>query len=92
MARHEFAARINGKGQIKLPREVREHLRLAAGDRVEFVIEPGAGVRLVPLTRSALTLFGILRRPGMPSPTLAELDDAVSEALARDDERIHKGR
>ena len=42
-------ATITSKGQITLPKEVREHLQLAEGDRVEFVIEGQGKVQVRPL-------------------------------------------
>lgn len=83
-------ATLTSKGQITLPKEVREHFRLAEGDRVEFVIEPGGQVKVRPLTGSVTALFGMARRAG-PAPTIEEMDEAVGRYLAKDDERIRKG-
>jgi AbrB family looped-hinge helix DNA binding protein len=35
-------AKLTNKGQITVPRSVREHLGLQSGDEVEFVAEPGS--------------------------------------------------
>lgn len=35
---------ISSKGQITVPQEIRKRLGLAAGDRVEFVVEDGRTV------------------------------------------------
>jgi antitoxin PrlF len=35
------SSRLNSKGQVTLPREVRERLGLKQGDRVEFVFDEG---------------------------------------------------
>lgn len=37
---------LTTKYQATIPRQVREVLQLAAGDRVEFLIDPTGGVRL----------------------------------------------
>ena len=84
-------ATITSKGQITLPREVREHLHLSEGDRVEFLIEPEGGVRLRPLTGSVRNLFGILHRPGMRALSVEEMDEAIGRHLAEDNERILRG-
>ncbi|HBL31426.1 MAG TPA: AbrB family transcriptional regulator [Acidobacteria bacterium] len=82
---------LTSKGQITLPREVREHLHIAEGDRVEFRIERDGGVRLAPVSGSVRDLYGCLRRADVPAPGLEDLEEALLESLAADDERIRRG-
>lgn len=84
-------ASITSKGQVTLPKEIREHLHVAAGDRVEFVIGEGGEVRLQPLTGSVKELFGMLRRPGLRPRSIEEMDDEVARLLVEDDLRIRRG-
>jgi AbrB family looped-hinge helix DNA binding protein len=84
-------ATLTSKGQITLPKEVREHLHLAEGDRVEFVIQPQGDVQIQPLKGSVQKLFGMLHRPGMRATSLEQMDQALLEALAEDDARIRRG-
>jgi AbrB family looped-hinge helix DNA binding protein len=83
-------ATITSKGQITLPKAVREHLHVAQGDRVEFVVEANGAVQVRRLGGSAGRLFGILRRPEGTPLTLAEMDEERGKALAEDDERIRR--
>ncbi|WP_048645029.1 AbrB/MazE/SpoVT family DNA-binding domain-containing protein [Nitratireductor soli] len=85
-------AKITTKGQITLPKEVRDRHGLKPGDRVEFVEENGrTWVR--PRNVRAVDLMGIL---GPPPSGLKfsdeELDMAIAaaaeEAAAEDDERV----
>jgi AbrB family looped-hinge helix DNA binding protein len=41
-----FAATITSKGQVTIPKAVREHLGLKQGDRISFVIEPSGEVKI----------------------------------------------
>lgn len=85
-------ATITSKGQITLPREVRDHLHVQEGDRVEFEIGRDGEVRVRPVTGSVEELFGMLRRPGASSRSLEEIDEGIA-ALARDeDERVRRGK
>ncbi len=56
------AATVTSKGQITLPKSVRERLGLAAGDRVEF-IESDHGFLVVSATRDIKTLKGLVPKP-----------------------------
>ncbi|HWG71893.1 MAG TPA: AbrB/MazE/SpoVT family DNA-binding domain-containing protein [Steroidobacteraceae bacterium] len=57
------AATLTSKGQITIPVEVRQALRIDSGDRVEFVeVEPGR-FEMVPATRSVKDLKGMFGKP-----------------------------
>ncbi|HEY0510677.1 MAG TPA: AbrB/MazE/SpoVT family DNA-binding domain-containing protein [Thermoanaerobaculia bacterium] len=83
---------VTSKGQITLPKEVRDHFHLKAGDQVEFQIDPGGRVEVRPVSSSILSLFGILHRPGTGAATVKEMDTAMGRYLAEEDKRIQKGR
>jgi antitoxin PrlF len=84
-------ATITSKGQITLPKEVRDHLRVAEGDRLDFLIEPEGEVRLRPVGRSVRELFGVLRRPNQPACTVEEMTENMAAYIAEDNERIRRG-
>lgn len=85
------AATMTSKGQVTLPKTVREFLGIDAGDQVEFALEPDGTVRLRRMSRSIRSLAGLLHRPGMKPASIHEMDDAVGLFLAQDDERIRRG-
>jgi AbrB family looped-hinge helix DNA binding protein len=82
---------VTSKGQITLPKEVRERLHLVEGDRVEFLMERDGRVHLLPVSSSVRDLYGCLQRKDINAPTLEELDEALVESLAAEDERIRRG-
>jgi antitoxin PrlF len=82
-------ALITSKGQITLPKEVRDRHSLKPGDAIEF-IEEGGRTWVKPRNLRAFDLAGILHRPGMKAVTVQEMDDDLSEALVEDDERIKR--
>jgi antitoxin PrlF len=71
-------ATITSKGQITLPKALRDHLNLAAGDRVEFILEDNDVVRMVPRTTSITRLKGMLPKPKRPV-SLEEMDEAIAK-------------
>ena len=71
---------VNDTGQITtLPDEIRQHLKLASGSRVEFVIDEDGQVKLFPLNVAVETLSGILHRPGIKRASLENMEKAISE-------------
>ncbi len=84
-------ATLTSRGQITLPKKIREHLNLTEGDRVEFLITDGGEVHLRPMASPIRRFLGIAHRPGAPAPTLAEIDDGIGAYLTAEDERIQRG-
>jgi AbrB family looped-hinge helix DNA binding protein len=75
-------ATVTSKGQITIPKPVRDALGLATGDRVEF-IETDEGYRLSPVTRDVRELKGMFAGRRARPATTAEMDAAVRRAAAR---------
>lgn len=71
---------ITSKGQATIPKAVRDHLGLSAGDRVKFFIHPNGSVVLLP-KRPVTALREILHRPKKRA-SLADMDAAIAEAVA----------
>ncbi len=85
-------ATLTSKGQITLPKEVREHLHLGEGDRLEFVIRSDGEVHVQPIAGSYRDLRGMVQRSGAASPSDEALGKELTRQLAEDDERIRRGR
>lgn len=70
---------VTDTGQITLPEEIREHLRLVSGSRVEFVINEDGQVKIFPLNVAVETLSGLLYRPDIQRASLGDMETAISE-------------
>jgi AbrB family looped-hinge helix DNA binding protein len=75
-------ATITVKGQTTIPKAIREHLGLKAGDRVKFFIHPDGTVVLLP-TVPASALRGALKRPGQRPVSLEEMEAIASGSAER---------
>ena len=69
-------AAVTSKGQITIPKAIREHLHVKAGDRVKFFIHPDGTVVILP-KRPITALRGILRWKGPPA-TIEEMNEAIA--------------
>jgi AbrB family looped-hinge helix DNA binding protein len=70
---------LTSKGQITLPREIREQLGLKAGVRFDCYVDRDGHVVLVPLTVKLEDLIGILPNLGPPR-TIEEINEAIVQA------------
>jgi AbrB family looped-hinge helix DNA binding protein len=73
---------VTTKGQITIPKEVRDRLRLTAGTRVSFVFGRKGSVTLKPVKTDIRALKGIIKSPlGRPA-TIEEMNDAIARGYA----------
>ena len=76
-------ATLTTKGQVTIPKEVREHLKLETGARVDFIIEDDGTVTLKPVTRHVRELAGLLHRPARRALSVEAMDDAIVAHLRK---------
>jgi len=73
------SATLTSKGQVTIPVEVRTHLGLSTGDRIEFILNEQSGrYEVVPATSSVTALKGIIRKPAKPV-SIEEMNEAIAE-------------
>lgn len=81
---------MTSKGQLTIPKEVREQLGLEPGTRF-YVTVRGGEVVAMPKNRKLADLAGFLGKPPHGAgATLEELEEAIGRHVAEDDERISR--
>jgi antitoxin PrlF len=79
---------MTSKGQLTVPKEVRERLNLSAGTRF-YVMERNGQVVAIPKNKSLSDLAGLLGAPPNGAKlSVEDMSDAVAEAVAEDHQRI----
>ena len=73
---------LTSKGQITLPKEIRESLALGPGDRLAFRLREDGVVEMVPETVDVLDLCGIFK-PKVRGVTVEAMNEAIRKAAAR---------
>jgi AbrB family looped-hinge helix DNA binding protein len=71
-------ATLTSKGQVTVPKRVREFLRVRSGDQLDFVIEEEGRVVVRAGTVDVHDLKGLLRRPSRRPVTLAAMKAAIA--------------
>lgn len=74
-------ATVTSKGQITLPKSVRDRLGIGAGDRLEF-FESEQGFMVVPATRSITALKGLVPRQKQPV-TIEDMNRTIAKQGGR---------
>lgn len=82
-------ATLTSKGQVTIPKAVREKLGLQTGDRIDFV-DTGKGIVLVPVTRDLRALRGILKGQVASPVTLEEMKQAIGDMAIRRSQRARR--
>ena len=75
-------ATMTSKGQITVPKDVREDMGLTPGSKLLFVKVREGFYRLVPRTGRASDLIGLLYDPARPTMTMEEMNEAIAEGGA----------
>jgi AbrB family looped-hinge helix DNA binding protein len=78
---------ITRKGQATIPKAIREHLHLKAGDRIKFFLHPDGSVVLLPKL-PATALRGTVKHQRSQVP-IEDMDEAVMTGA---NEGISRGR
>lgn len=71
-------ATLTTKGQITLPKDLRDALNLKTGDKLVFEEHKGGGYLLRAKTTDVRALKGMVKYKG-PSKSLTDMDRAVQE-------------
>jgi antitoxin PrlF len=74
-------ATMTTKGQVTIPKEIREHLKIDTGDRLSFAVQEDGSVIVKPITRDVRELGGLLRRPEQRSVSLREMDEGIARRM-----------
>jgi antitoxin PrlF len=74
-------ATLTSKGQITLPKEVRDHLGLDAGAILDFQLLPDNTITARTFKPDARRLRGWLKSPLALPPTVAQMDGGIARLL-----------
>jgi antitoxin PrlF len=65
---------LTSKGQVTVPREIRDRLGLESGDKLRFTMLSDGTVIMRAKTRRLIDLAGSLTRPGQPKVSIEQMN------------------
>ena len=78
---------MTSKGQVTLPKNIRDKLKLKAGDRLDFQEMPDGSVVMRAVNLSVFDLIGLLAKPGQKPVTVEEMNEGIAQAVVERYER-----
>ncbi len=83
-------ATVTDKGQVTVPKEIRDQTGIAPGSRLDFEVQDDGTLRVRVLTRGAGNLFGLVHRPGIKPRSIEEMDQGIATAVDARNRRVRK--
>ena len=80
---------LTSKGQITIPKAVRDHLHLKFGDKVRFFYHPDGHIAILP-TIPTSALQGILVPKGGTHVSIEDMDETIGAAAVEDFHTVEK--
>jgi AbrB family looped-hinge helix DNA binding protein len=74
-------ATITTKGQVTIPKSVRDSLMLSTGDKIEFVVTNKREAVIRPISKKVDEVFGILHKPGRKTASVEEMDEKIRQRM-----------
>ena len=74
-------ATLTSKGQITIPKAVRDILHIHSGDRIAFIMHGQTEAIMKPVTRTVDQVFGRLHKAGQVRKTVVEMNQAIAQRM-----------
>ncbi len=80
-----ITTKMTSKGQVTIPKEIRDKLELQPGDTLEFKLEDNNTVQVRAVNRSVKELFGMFKHKADRAYTVEEMNESIGLAVAESD-------
>ncbi len=77
-----ITATITSKGQITIPKNIRDHLDLHAGDKISFIEDEDGSINLVPVKKPLSALKGLVPKP-KTAVSVEDMNNAIKHKAGR---------
>jgi AbrB family looped-hinge helix DNA binding protein len=74
-------ATLTTKGQVTIPKEIRDSLKLHTGDKIEIIITKKKEAIIRPVAKKVDDIFCILHKPERKSVSIEIMDEAIRKRM-----------
>jgi AbrB family looped-hinge helix DNA binding protein len=76
-----ITASITSKGQVTIPKSIRDSLKVTTGDKISFIVSEDGEVIIKPLAKKAAEVFGLLTAVSRKAMSTEEIDNKLEDAF-----------
>ena len=77
-------AKLTSKGQITVPKAIRDYLKLKTGDQLQFIIDKSGRVMLTAKTIAIKEIVGMFHyKATKKKTTIRDMDEAIAKRMRR---------
>ena len=77
-----ITATITSKGQITIPKDIRDQLDLHAGDKISFIKDEDGSINLIPIKKPLSALKGLVPKP-KKAVSVEDMNNAIKRKAGR---------
>ncbi len=74
-------ATITTKGQVTIPKKIRDSLKLNTGDKIEIILTEKREAIIRPISKNVDDIFCRLHKPEQKAISQEEIDDAIKSRM-----------
>jgi antitoxin PrlF len=74
-------ATLTTKGQVTIPKKIRESLHLKNGDKIEIIVTDKREAVIRPISKTVDDIFGKLHKPNKKPVSIEEMNEAIQKRM-----------
>ena len=74
-------ATLTTKGQVTIPKKIRDSLKLHTGDKIEIIVTEEREAIIRPISKKVDDIFCKLHKPGQTAVSLETIDNAIRKRM-----------
>lgn len=76
-------ATLTSKGQVTIPKLIRDTLKLHSGDKIEIILTDKQEAIIKPISKKVDEVFCKLHKPGIKAVSLESINKAIKERMKK---------
>ena len=76
-------AKITTKGQVTIPKNIRESLHLHTGDKIEIFLNDQGEAIIRPISKKVDDMFGILNNPKQKAVSIEDMNEGIKDRMRK---------